>query len=289
MPIFIGWTIVVACCLGGFALAGGHLVALFQPIEILIILGSAIGGFIVANGFTISKQVLNELPSIFKPTRYTKEFYVEVLLLLYVILVRMRKEGPLALEPHIEAPYDSPIFTNFQKACSDHHVIEFLVDYLRLILSGNLSTMTLENLMDLEIDTHHAEGHVAVAAMAALGDGLPAFGIVAAVMGVVHTMGSVGNASPAELGQMVGAALVGTFLGILMCYAFVSPLSTALNHNLTKGSKALEIIKVTLLATLNGYPPPIAVEFGRKIMFSHDKPSFSELEENFKPSQATNM
>jgi chemotaxis protein MotA len=164
---------------------------------------------------------------------------------------------------------------------SDHHAMEFMTDYLRIMVGGNLNAFEIENLMDVEIETHHHEGEAPAQAVARLGDGLPAFGIVAAVMGVVHTMESVGL-PPAELGKLIAAALVGTFLGILLAYGFVGPLATLLEHKLNESTKMYQCIKVTLLASLNGYAPQVAVEFGRKVLYSTERPTFKELEEEVK-------
>ena len=204
--------------------------------------------------------------------------------LLYEILGKIRKEGLMAIEADVEDPHKSPLFSKYPKILSDHHVIEFITDYLRLMVGGNLNPLEIENLMDGEIETHHQEEEVPIHAIAKLGDGLPAFGIVAAVMGVVHTMESVGI-PPAELGKLIAAALVGTFLGILLAYGFVGPLASKLEQRLHESSKLLECIKVTLLANLNGYAPALAIEFGRKVLYSTERPSFAELEKHVKQSK----
>jgi chemotaxis protein MotA len=191
----------------------------------------------------------------------------------------------MAVEGDVENPGESPLFNKYPKVLSDHHVVEFLTDYLRLMVAGNLNAFEIENLMDNEIETHHHEGEVPVHCVQKLGDGLPAFGIVAAVMGVVHTMQSVGI-PPAELGKLIAAALVGTFLGILLAYGFVGPLASVLEQKLNESSKMFQTIKVTLLASLNGYAPALAVEFGRKVLYSTERPSFSELETHVKQSKA---
>ncbi len=191
----------------------------------------------------------------------------------------------MSIESDIDAPEESAIFTKYPAVLSDHHIIEFITDYLRLMVSGNMDAFQIENLMDNEIDTHHAEGEVPVHCVNKIGDGLPAFGIVAAVMGVVHTMASVGL-PPAELGILIANALVGTFLGILLAYGFVSPIASLLEHKLHESSKVFQCIKVTLLASLNGYAPALAVEFGRKVLFSTERPSFSELEDHIKQSKS---
>lgn len=284
MLVIIGYVVVLASVFGGFALAGGHLHSLLQPIELLMIGGAATGAFFVGNNGKAIKATLKALPSIFKGSKYTKALYMELMTLLFEILSKVRKEGLMSIEGDIENPEESAIFTKYPTVLADHHIIEFMTDYLRLMVSGNMDAFQIENLMDNELDTHHAEGEIPVHCIAKLGDGFPAFGIVAAVMGVVHTMASVGL-PPAELGILIANALVGTFLGILLAYGFVSPVSSVLEQKLHESSKIFQCVKVTLLASLNGYAPALAVEFGRKVLFSTERPSFSELEEHIKQSK----
>lgn len=285
MLVIAGYIIVVASVFGGFALAGGHLASLLQPIELLMIGGAAVGAFFVGNNGKAIKATLQSLPKLFKGSRYTKALYMELMTLLFEVLTKVRKEGLMSIEGDIDNPHDSPIFTKYPGILADHHVIEFMTDYLRLMVSGNMDAFQIENLMDNEIDTHHAEGEIPVHCIAKMGDAMPAFGIVAAVMGVVHTMGSVGL-PPAELGILIAHALVGTFLGILLAYGFVGPLSTLLEQKLHESSKMFQCVKVTLLASLNGYAPALAIEFGRKVLFSTERPSFAELEEHIKASKS---
>ncbi|CAL61470.2 Chemotaxis protein MotA (Motility protein A) [Herminiimonas arsenicoxydans] len=285
MLVIIGYIVVLASVFGGFALAGGHLSSLFQPVELLMIGGAAAGAFFVGNNSKAIKATFKALPNVFKGSKYTKSLYMELMTLLFEILTKVRKEGLMSIEGDIDAPEESAIFTKYPTVLADHHIIEFITDYLRLMVSGNMDAFQIENLMDNEIDTHHAEGEIPVHCIAKMGDGLPAFGIVAAVMGVVHTMASVGL-PPAELGILIANALVGTFLGILLAYGFVSPLSSTLEQKLHESSKVFQCIKVTLLASLNGYAPALAVEFGRKVLFSTERPSFSELEDHIKQSKS---
>ena len=284
MLVIVGYLIVLGSVFGGFALAGGHLAALFQPVELLMIGGAAAGAFFVGNNGKAIKATLKALPQTLKGSKYSKELYLELMALLSEILTKVRKEGLMSIEGDIDAPDESAIFSKYPGMMADHHAIEFITDYLRLMVSGNMDAFQIENLMDNEIETHHREGEVPVHAISKLGDGMPAFGIVAAVMGVVHTMGSVGL-PPAELGILIAHALVGTFLGILLSYGFVSPLASLLEQKLNESTKMLECIKVTLLASLNGYAPPLAIEFGRKVLYSTERPSFMELEEHIKQSK----
>ncbi len=281
MFVLVGYFVVAAAVFGGFALAGGHLAALLQPVELLMIGGGATGAFFVGNSPKAVKATLKAFPSVFKGSKYSKDVYMELMALLYELLGKMRKEGLMSIEGDVERPAESPLFSKYQKITSDHHVIEFMTDYLRIMVSGNLNAMEIENLMDVEIETHHHEILIPAHVISKIGDGLPAFGIVAAVMGVVHTMESVG-APPAELGLMIAHALVGTFLGILLAYGFIGPLGTLLEQKAEESSKMFQTIKVTLLASLNGYAPAMAVEFGRKALNSTERPGFSELEEHVK-------
>ena len=285
MLVIIGYILVCACVFGGFALAGGHLASLWQPIELLMIGGAAFGAIFVGNNGKSIKATLKAMPTIFKGSKFTKEMYMQLMALQFDVLSKVRKEGLMSIEGDIEAPESSPLFSNYPLVLADHHIIEFMTDYLRLMVSGNMDAMQIENLMDNEIETHHHEGAVPAHVIAKIGDGLPAFGIVAAVMGVVHTMESVGL-PPAELGILIAKALVGTFLGILLAYAFVSPLASVLEQKLEESTKMFQCVKVTLLASLNGYAPALAVEFGRKVLYSTERPTFAELEEHIKKKKA---
>ncbi len=187
----------------------------------------------------------------------------------------------MSIEKDVEDPHNSALFKKYPVVGSDHHVVEFVTDYLRMMVSGNLNAHEIETLMDNEIDTHHHEGHQPVAAVARLAGALPAFGIVAAVLGVVNTMGSVGQ-PPAVLGGMIGSALVGTFLGILLAYGVVEPLGGLMEQKLDEGTKEFQVVKTVLLASMQGYAPQVAIEFGRKVLYSTERPTFAELEAHVK-------
>jgi chemotaxis protein MotA len=283
--VIIGYVVVVVGVFGGYALGGGHLAVLIQPLELVMIGGGAGGAFIVGNNGKAIKATLAAIPTLFKGSRYTKDLYMELMAMMFDVLSKVRKEGLMSIEGDIEKPHDSPLFSKYPAVLHDHHIVEFITDYLRLMVSGNMDAFQIENLMDNEIETHHHEGAVPAHCIAKLGDGLPAFGIVAAVMGVVHTMESVGI-PPAELGILIAHALVGTFLGILLAYGFVGPLSSLLEQKLEESSKMFQCVKVTLLASLNGYAPALAVEFGRKVLYSTERPSFAELEDHIKKSKS---
>ncbi|KVA27265.1 flagellar motor stator protein MotA [Burkholderia cepacia] len=278
MFVAIGWIVVIGSVIGSFVGVGGHLPALLQPFELLCIFGAALGAFVVSNPVATLKKTIKSLPTCFKGGGYTKQQYVELIALLYELLQKARKDGMMALEADVDAPEQSPLFQKYSHVLEDHHLLDFIVDYLRMMSGGNVNALEMQDLMDEELHTHHAEASVAANAIQKMADGLPAFGIVAAVMGVVHTMGSVG-APPAVLGKMIAGALVGTFLGILLAYGFVGPLADLLNAKGRAAAKPFQCVKAVLLASMSGYAPAVAVEFGRKVLFTADRPSFKELDD----------
>jgi len=278
MNVVIGAFIVVAAVLGGYVLSHGELAALWQPFELIIIGGAALGAFIIANSRSVTARTFKQFPKLFLGKRHTKILYLELLALLYQLFSVIRREGLIAIERHIEDPSSSDIFARFPDVSNDSHVLEFICDYLRLMVIGDMTAYELENLMDIELETHHHETAAPSHALAKVADALPGFGIVAAVLGIVITMGALGG-PPEELGVHVAAALVGTFLGILLAYGFVSPMANALENLSNEEAKYYECMKVCILATINGMPPQIAVEFGRKTLLSDVRPSFYELEE----------
>jgi len=277
--VIFGFIVVLFSIFGGFAFQGGHLAALFQPLELLMIGGAALGTFVVANDAKAIRATLNALPTLLHSSKYTKSLYMELMAMLYEVLTKIRKEGLMSLEDDIDDPYSSAIFLKYPRILADEHILEFITDYLRLMVSGNMDAYQIENLMDNEIETHHEDGEMPIQTIAQLADAMPAFGIVAAVMGVVHTMASVGL-PPAELGVLIADALVGTFVGILLAYGFVAPLASLLRRKHHEASKMYQCVKVTILASLNGYAPALAVEFGRKVISASERPSFAELEKH---------
>ncbi len=283
MFVLIGYGVTLGCIFGAYILHEGNMAVILHalPVELMAILGGALGAFVVNNQPKILKATLSALPTLLKGSKYSKARYMELMALLYDILQKARKEGLMSIEKDVEEPANSPVFQKYATVGSDHHVVEFITDYLRMMVSGNLNAHEIESLMDSEIETHHNEAHGPVSAIARLAGALPAFGIVAAVLGVVNTMGSVGQ-PPAVLGGMIGSALVGTFLGILLAYGVVEPLGGLLEQKVDEGSKELSCIKTTLLASMQGYAPQVAVEFGRKVLYSKDRPSFAELESHVK-------
>ncbi len=283
MFVIIGYVVSLVCIFGVYIVHGGNISVILKalPFETITIVGAALGAFIANNQMKVIKASIAGLLGCFKGSKYTKTRFLELLALLYDILQKVRKEGLMSIEKDVEDPHSSPLFQKYPAVGNDHHVTEFVTDYLRMMVSGNLNAHEIESLMDSEIETHHEEAHAPAAAIARLAGGLPAFGIVAAVLGVVNTMGSVGQ-PPAVLGGMIGSALVGTFLGILLAYGIVEPLAGLMEQKIQEAGKELQCIKTTLLASMQGYAPQVAIEFGRKVLFSTERPNFTELESHVK-------
>lgn len=278
MLVIIGYAVVLGSVFGGYGLMGGSFGALYQPLELLIIGGAAVGAFIAGNDAKTIRATLKVLPTLLKKSKsHDKEQYMELLALMYSLLSKGRKEGMMALESDVEDPKNSAIFLAYPHVLEDAQVLAFMTDYLRLIVSGNTDPHEIGELMEQEIETYEHEGNTPAHSLTRLGDALPALGIVAAVLGVVHALASA-DLPPSELGKLIAHALVGTFLGILIAYGFVSPLGTLIEHKVAHSLKVYECIRVTLLASLNGYAPQLAVEFGRKVLLSTERPSFAELE-----------
>lgn len=284
MIVIIGYIAVIGAVLGGFLLGGGHLAILFQPVELIIIGGAALAAFVISSGTKTLKATAGSVSKLLGGSPYDKAMYMETLTLLSDVFNKARRDGLMSIEDDIENPENSTLFQKAPKVLKNHHAVEFVTDYLRLMVSGNLDAHELDNLMDLEIETHHHEAMKPVDAIRKLADGLPAFGIVAAVLGVVHTMESVGI-PPSELGKLIAAALVGTFLGILLAYGFVSPVANLMEVHVDESSKYLQTIKTGMIAFVNGSPPPTAVEFARKVAYSTERPSFLELEEHLRKAK----
>lgn len=287
MLIILGYIVVIASVLGGYVLVGGELGVLYQPSELLIIGGAGAGAFLVGNNGKSVLKTLKALPLLLRGSKYTKTHYLDVMTLLFILLSKARQQGVLALEKDIENPAESEIFTQYPRLLTDKMVTEFMTDYLRLIISGNMSAFEIESLMDEEIETYEHESDAPAQSIALAGDGLPAFGIVAAVMGVIHALASADRPA-AELGALIAHAMVGTFLGILLSYGFITPLASVLRQKYAENIKMMQCIKITLLSNMHGYPPQIAVEFGRKVLYSTERPSFTELEDHVRENKSVN-
>lgn len=277
MNLIIGAIIVLGGVLGGFAFQGGHLASLWQPYELLIILGAATGAFIIANPMGLVLRTLKSTPALLMGSKYKKAHYLDALAFMYELFNKARKEGLMGIESDIEEPESSALFQKYPRTLQDHHATEFISDYMRLVVSGNMNPFELDNLMEVELGTHHEEAEEASHAVQRVADALPAFGIVAAVLGIVHTMAALGG--PIEqIGGLVAAALVGTFSGILIAYGFTSPIATVLARLAAEETRFLSCLKACILANVQGYSPQVAVEFGRKTMPPELRPSFNELE-----------
>jgi chemotaxis protein MotA len=279
VAVVIGILIVLGAIFGGYVLEGGFLGPLFQPYELLMIAGGGLGAFVISNDRKSMQATFDAIPTLFESPKQTSALYLDLLSLMFDILTKVRKEGLMSLETDIDAPYRSPLFVKYPVILADAHLTEFITDYFRLLVAGNMDPFQIENLMDNEIEVHHQDGHLAIHAMHKVADSLPAFGIIAAVMGVVHTMASVGL-PPSELGHLIAAALVGTFLGILLAYGVFTPIASLLERKLAESTKVYQCVKVIIIASLNSYAPTLAVEFGRKVVSASERPSFDELEQH---------
>ncbi len=281
MLILIGFLVVILSVVGGYVASHGKLAALWQPFELVIIGGAAFGAFLVSTPLKTVKETFSAAIGTLKGPRYQRQDYLDVLSLLYELLNKARREGFMSLEEHVENPGNSPLFANYPKVMADHHLLDFITDCLRLMIGSNIEPHELEPLLELELEKHHHEVMAPSHALTKVADGLPGFGIVAAVLGIVITMGSIGG-DIAEVGAHVAAALVGTFLGILLAYGFIGPLATAMEARAEQDARIYESVKTALLACLRGYNPKIALEFARKTVPSNLRPGFSEFEQHLK-------
>ena len=286
MFAIIGTLVVMGSVLGGFAMGGSSLLLLWHPLEVVVICGAALGAFLISSPWKVVKASFSGALGLVKGPRYGRAEYIQLLKLVYDILVMARKDGVLAIERHIEEPAKSDIFKKYPGVMADHHMMEFITDCLRLICGGNLDPHELESLLEYELETHHKESAEPSHAVQKVADALPGFGIVAAVLGIVSTMATLDGASTSEIGHKVGAALVGTFLGILVAYGFVGPIAAAMEHKAHEESKAFEVVKMALVASVRGYPPPVAVEFARKLLFADVRPNFKDLEAELRGKKA---
>lgn len=274
----VGMLVVLGCVLAGYILSGGHIMAIVQPFEVLIIGGAAFGAFLQSNPGSTTGQVFKKSLKMFG-TRFNKALYLDVLKMLYDILNKSRREGMMSIEADIEDPNASAIFSKYPVILKDAQMTAFVCDYLRILSSGNMAPHEFEGLFDMELESLKADFEHPAHAVTQVADGLPGFGIVAAVLGIVVTMAMLGEAEQSALGQHVGAALVGTFLGILAAYGFMGPLASSLNHDAAEELNLYAAIKATLVASASGMPPSLAVEFGRKVLYPGHRPSFAELEQ----------
>ncbi|HKE15139.1 MAG TPA: flagellar motor stator protein MotA [Kofleriaceae bacterium] len=276
----IGILLVLGCVSGGFALAGGHFNVLLQPSEFVVIIGAAIGALVATAPGRMRSRVFKAIKAAFKDAVPKKSDYMDALKLQYEIFVLMRREGVLALEQHVSDPGKSPLFKKYPSLFKMHHAKDFLVDALMQVVNGT-SPDDLDQLLDSELETLKEEGHMPVGLIKTIGDSLPGIGIVAAVLGIIVTMGHM-DAPPAEIGHHVAAALVGTFLGILLCYGIAQPLANNAEYQEMHQLRYLGCIRAGLVASVRGASPPTAVEFARKVIFSDERPGAAEVEKVLK-------
>ena len=276
MFAIVGIVVVFGAVLGGFLMEHGHVRVLLQPAELLIIGGAGCGTVLIANPLHILKQIAAGIPSVFGGSKFTKQRYLDSLKMIYDLVNKARREGLMSLESDVEQPDKSPVLSKHPEFLKDHHVRDFFCDTMRMAITG-VEAFDLDQLLDLDMEVHHHHASQPVASLSTMADSLPGLGIVAAVLGVVITMGALGG-PPEEIGQKVAAALVGTFLGILLCYGLVGPIAANMAKTAEDERAYLHVIRVTMIAFLKGSAPVLAVEFGRRAIPSHVRPSFQEVE-----------
>ncbi|MBL8144145.1 MAG: flagellar motor stator protein MotA [Acidobacteria bacterium] len=284
MFVIVGFVVVLGCVLGGFVMAGGPIPVLIQPAELVIIGGAALGSTVISTPMPVLKAMGAQIGGTLK-ARPGKAEYLELLGMLYSLFKLTQQSGVMALESHVEDASKSPIMAKYPKFLANHHAVHFLTDSIKVIILGGIAPHDLEALMDEDLDVHHHEELKPSQALTTMGDALPGLGIVAAVLGIVVTMQSIGGPVE-EIGHHVAAALVGTFLGILMCYGFVGPLAKNMEHGVNDGGHYMVCIKTGLLAVYKGFPPAIAVEFARRVLPGEVRPTFEETEKYCKQAGA---
>jgi chemotaxis protein MotA len=285
MFAIIGILLVFGAVIGGFLMEHGHLKVLLQPSEFVIIAGAAAGTVLVANPLYILKAIASGVGSVFGSSPFTQPYYLESLKMMYEILTKARKEGLVALESDIEDPDKSPLLSKYPTFLKNHHVKDFVCDTLRMVMTGGIEAFDVDQLLDLDMEVHHRDAHAPVAALASTADSLPGLGIVAAVLGVVITMGALGG-PPEEIGHRVAAALVGTFLGILLCYGLVGPLAANMAKRADEEHAYLYVLRVLMVSFVKGTAPIMAVEVARRAVPGHVRPSFQELESTCRGNNA---
>jgi len=286
MFAIVGILVVFGAVFGGFLMEKGHIAVLLQPAELLIIAGAATGTLLVANPLHILKGILGGLVGVVRGSKFGKQRYLNLLKMMYQFLNKVRKEGLLSIENDVEKPSASPIFKAFPDFLGDHHALYFVCDTLRMAITGGVDPFDMDQMMELDMEVHHQEATQPVAALTTMADALPGLGIVAAVLGVVITMGALGG-PPEEIGHKVAAALVGTFLGILLCYGVAGPLSANMAKSADEHNDYLHVLRVLLLAFLKGSAPMIAIEMGRRAIPARVRPAFDEMEKFCKSQGAT--
>lgn len=277
MFAIIGIVIVFGAVIGGYLMEHGVLAVLIQPAELVIIGGAAFGTLFIANPMVIIKKLIAGILGILKGSPYTKDTYLETLKMMNTLFLSARKHGATKLEADIEEPHKSDVFTKFPKFLANHHAVDFLCDTMRMSVSGGVDAFSLDQMMELDMDVHHHGAQQPIGALNAVADSLPGLGIVAAVLGVVITMGSLGG-PPEEIGHKVGAALVGTFLGILLCYGLLGPLASNMAKLSDAEGQYYNVLRVGSIAYIKGNAPILSVEFARRAIPHEVRPSFKEME-----------
>ena len=281
MFAIVGIVVVFGAVIGGFLMEKGHIAVLVQPAELLILVGAAMGTLLVANPMHIIKGVVAGLLGVLKGSSFGKARYLSTLKMMYQFLNKVRKDGLLSVEMDVEKPTESSIFKNYPEFLNDHHARDFVCDTLRTAITGGVEPFDMDQMMELDMEVHHHAAMQPVNALTTVADALPGLGIVAAVLGVVITMGSLGG-PPEQIGEKVAAALVGTFLGILLCYGVAGPLSSNMSKTADDHNEYLHVLRVLILSFLKGSAPMIAIEMGRRAVPAHLRPSFDEMEKNCK-------
>ncbi|MGA2003420.1 MAG: flagellar motor stator protein MotA [Terriglobales bacterium] len=278
MFAIIGIVVVFGCIVAGYLMEHGNLRVLMQPAELIIIGGAAAGTVLIANPLHILKQIAAGIGGVFGSSKFNKQRYIDSLKMMYELLQKARKEGLVALENDIEAPDKSPLFSKYKDFLKNHHLRDFVCDTMRMAVSGGVEVFDLDQMLDTDMEVHHQGASEPAAALTTTADSLPGLGIVAAVLGVVITMGALGG-PPEEIGHKVAAALVGTFLGILLCYGLVGPVAARMGKAAEEEHAFLLVLRVVMVAFLKGVAPIMAVEMGRRVVPGHVRPSFKEVEQ----------
>jgi len=281
MFVIIGIVVVIGAILGGYLMEHGNIKVLIQPAELIIIGGAALGTVLIANPLHILKKMAGGLAGVFGGSKYGKARYMESMKMLFELFSRARKEGLMALETDSDNPEQSPVFSKYPGFLKDHHVQHFVCDTIRMAAGGGIEPFDVDQMMELDMDVHHHEASMPVSGLSTMADSLPGLGIVAAVLGVVITMGALGG-PPEEIGHKVAAALVGTFLGILLCYGFIGPIAASMSKATDDEHAFYHVLRVVIVSFIKGSPPSIAVEFGRRAIPGHVRPTFQELENHIK-------
>jgi chemotaxis protein MotA len=273
----IGIVLVFGAVLAGFLMEKGPVAVLMQPSEFVIIGGAALGAMLAANPLHVLKKMVSGLTGILKGSKFSKGRYLEGLKMMFNLFNKARREGLVAIESDIEEPEKSPVFSKYPAFLKDHHIRDFVCDTMRMAITGGATPFDVDQMMELDMEVHHASASSPSAAMSTMAESLPGMGIVAAVLGVVITMGALGG-PPEEIGHRVAAALVGTFLGILLCYGVVGPLASSMSKMVEDEHAYYHVLRVVMLAFIKGMSPILAVEMGRRAIPEHVRPSFQEVE-----------